>query len=1198
VPPVPQAAEPPNTALEAVRLWRQFAAATSVEWGGQRRTWAEHIAGQGYVDEERLVQPVVFPAFVRELLGFQIGLTIAAERVDLEGKPDFTPADAVTHPFVFETKSSREGSALAGHDDQVRRYLVYGRPRIRRVVLTNFVGLKVYELNEDNAPLLVLNVDLRVLLNGDEVIAAGLRDARNLLSFLENYRLRELSLDEKVEQVRTAPDWNPLVEVTASDWVSARLDRVVRVLTDDVDAQIRAGALVNPAHVTDAERQRVLDELRLLAWRLGMEWDAAGERTLDDFLEARTDSVANKALQQYQAHLAYYASTRLLLVRVWEDLQLLAPVLYDGGFDHWMDVFQGDVTEVVLRSFQRAEVRYRSLFAQQNSYTWYRPRREVLIEAIYQLANTYLGQIESDVLGAVYERLLERIDRKLLGQYYTPRDVIRLMWDILQIDLLAQRADEEDRGLRVFDVASGSGGFLVDAARRLGARFVRARELGAALAPQDWMNRVAAALNGSEIQRFPAYLGELNLLIQLGRLLAQVPDLAIPPLGILPTDSLALHNPDALLEGDFDLDQADLLIPDEDRRARALRVKDPAATGEWFDVAVGNPPYIGEKAGAAIFAQTRERHPYWERFSGHHMDYFYWFVILGVSKLRRGGRFAFITTEYWLRATGARTLREYLSTHCKIEHLVLFRAFKLFADAPGQDSLIVVGERMSDPQGGAEPIAAARPHVSIYRERRPTTLVEREAIIDAMRRRRTANGVETFRAARSPNELGGASWSEVILAEADFARRQALRRAPLDVDFEEGVLSAANRMRSAYAQLLDAATLTAVGWPGRNHGIFVLDAEERGALGLLTGAEARAVRPFANTQDLLPYATVLPADHDWMLYLPAPPSGPDRRRDAPFPPDMPALERHLRRFKPILDSKLKSYNETRPWWSLHRSRPSIAAHDREDARWANYCLTANWGVGGRLVVGLAPARSVPAHGMHALLPPSGVPASYVNAVINSTAVQALADTLPPGYLRREDLAELGIPLVEDSVDELARLGEDLANRVVTLVEMLAPQFPKLRAALLDDLSLAVVPDSAWALGPGPLALSGQLQDVAWVAAVRQTGGVGTRIRDVSISETLFGMSVVGSAGPQSDTASHISVDLATQDRDVAEAVAALLRGIATNGGTFRDVPALSVPIDAGTLVAQHAEERVALNTWVAGYWAARAQVDEILEVAL
>jgi type I restriction-modification system DNA methylase subunit len=49
----------------------------------------------------------------------------------------------------------------------------------------------------------------------------------------------------------------------------------------------------------------------------------------------------------------------------------------------------------------------------------------------------YFGEIESDILGQVYERLLEGIDRRLLGQYYTPRDMIRSIWDLIDFERVA-----------------------------------------------------------------------------------------------------------------------------------------------------------------------------------------------------------------------------------------------------------------------------------------------------------------------------------------------------------------------------------------------------------------------------------------------------------------------------------------------------------------------------------------------------------------------------------------------------------------------------------------------------------------------------------------------------------------------------------------------------------------------------------------
>jgi hypothetical protein len=95
-----------DRARELVDEWRRFAAETSILWRGRTRSWKEHVAGSGYDDERQLLQPSVFPAFAARLLGWQVGVNLSPEQTGAEGRPDFTPADPVTHPFVFETKSS------------------------------------------------------------------------------------------------------------------------------------------------------------------------------------------------------------------------------------------------------------------------------------------------------------------------------------------------------------------------------------------------------------------------------------------------------------------------------------------------------------------------------------------------------------------------------------------------------------------------------------------------------------------------------------------------------------------------------------------------------------------------------------------------------------------------------------------------------------------------------------------------------------------------------------------------------------------------------------------------------------------------------------------------------------------------------------------------------------------------------------
>ena len=449
------------------RLCRFFAE-TEVEWNGARRSWGDHLAGnqgRGFGDEEGLIQPLVFPAFAKEFLGFDVGLNLAAERGGEGGKPDFTPADRVTHRFVFETKGSSEGTVLSGHESQVRGYLSH--ELTDEVVITNVVGIVVYRLLPNNQLGETLRVDLRGLtrLHPDQVATS--ENAKRFEQFVVRFHRRQLTTTEKIERIRTSPPWDADTQFTDPDWLRARIQSVVDTLRDDVHGAIGRGALSDPTLLTGEERAAVLDELGTLAIRLQVEPSEAEHLSLPDFMSAPEGSGLAKALIQYEAHVAYWLATKLVLVRIWEDLGLINPAsLVDGGFDERMRGFSDHVLDVIDFAFRRAEERYKALFVEKPTYSWFRPGNQVAVDAIYELATTYFGDVRSDLLGQVYEGTLQRIDRKLLGQYYTPRDVIRLIWDLVLTPGFEDHLDREGREPRVLDIAAGSGGFLVEGVAR------------------------------------------------------------------------------------------------------------------------------------------------------------------------------------------------------------------------------------------------------------------------------------------------------------------------------------------------------------------------------------------------------------------------------------------------------------------------------------------------------------------------------------------------------------------------------------------------------------------------------------------------------------------------------------------------------------------------------------------------------------
>lgn len=1192
---------------ESVKRLQALFKSLMVSWSGDTRSWLDHITRnqrRGFADEQILVHNPVFPAFAKEFLDFTVGLDLAPELNLKTGRPDFTPADRVTHRFVFETKGSDDSLTFANHRSQIEAYLQ--NPQTSVVVLTNLVLLRVFELDSQGRVEQTLSVDLRGLATTPLQTAVTLPDAARLEQFVERFSRRELTPQQKLDRIRQTPPWDPASELTDPEWISARVEMVVSHLTIDVHSTLKAGALTDPALVSEEELAAATNELRGLLVRLSVDPDKAAKMDAAAFVAASDTTEAGLALRQFAAHVAYWMTTKLLLVRVWEDLGLIDPAsLYDGGFDQRMSQFDDSLAEVVRFAFGRAEERYRALFTARHAFSWYEPSGPALSEALYELGTTYLGEVRSDVLGEVYERTLERLDRKLLGQYYTPRDIIGLIWDLVLTDDLLKEPAREDRALNVLDIATGSGGFLVEGLTRLRDQLQARVEQGESVDRQLWINQMVAGFNGIEFQRFSAFLAELNLLIQFSQTLSVDERLRIPELGIVPADTLALHNPKTLTDQEAEI-LDDALDEVQERRLRAARIKNPEKHNSWMDVAVGNPPYIGEKIGSKLWRLARERYPYWEDFAAPHVDYLYPFLIVGISKLRPGGRFGFITTEYWLRAAGARPLRTYLAHTCRVDRIILFRDMRLFPDAQGQHSLVVVGQKIRhDSEDLSEPLDVAAPLVTIY-DGPNLSKEERAPIVERIRTTSTggsSRNLRSFKARVLPAELGSASWAEVLLSKPELdALRKVQRRPQLGRPLiSEGVIATFNKLPQDADQHLPAPTLNSVGWPDSSCGVYSLTTDEVAQLGDLSEPEQEAIRPIINTADVFPYAAVLPDSARSLLYLPKPSeitsaTTVGEARGWQMPDGMEHIEGHLKRFRPILDSKLEAWNEKRPWWSLHRARAEIV--DTEpDGDWADYCVTTRWGGGGSLVVGLAPSRSVPASSLHAIrVDTDDHNAAYLAALYNSTMFQDLATAIPPGHLRAADLESLGLPDLGPEIRvQLAERAEQQAELVTSMVSELSLRFPRLPEVLRSDISLSQDDASEAWLPDLPKQGVVPLNKARWFESAERIGSQAGRVLTASTDRDMFGPTVVARAVDAPD-APRLVITLGASCPDAAaRALAAYIRGAGATGSKLNSLLKLPVPVDVLQLAKHHDEDLSSLALSVNAYRTRRDSIDTLIE---
>jgi type I restriction-modification system DNA methylase subunit len=104
----------------------------------------------------------------------------------------------------------------------------------------------------------------------------------------------------------------------------------------------------------------------------------------------------------------------------------------------------------------------------------------------------------------------------------------------------------------------------------------------------------------------------------------------------------------------------------------------PLGDKAGFDVVIGNPPYVRQE-------KLQEDKPFFqEHYEVYHgvADLFVYFFAQGLNLLRQGGRLAYISSNAWLRANYATSLRHYLRTQTTVETIVDLGNNRVFADAP------------------------------------------------------------------------------------------------------------------------------------------------------------------------------------------------------------------------------------------------------------------------------------------------------------------------------------------------------------------------------------------------------------------------------------------------------------------------------------------------------------------------------------
>jgi hypothetical protein len=301
----------------------------------------------------------------------------------------------------------------------------------------------------------------------------------------------------------------------------------------------------------------------------------AGYPQFRERISAKTEA---QALEMFATETANLVLARILLIRFFEDHRFFGEHRYlcNGGvraFQQLREIFEQGYTRLLKMAYEKAQQLYAAAF-DETELDWvfdaHDERLSVAIEwAMYQLSRYDFTTVKGDILTGIYDRFLDRDQRKRFGEYYTPPSIARYIVDRLELS-------DDDLFL---DPACGSGTFLIE---RYQQAVGEDADRGLATFPEV----VAAVerLKGNDLNTFSAVLAQIQLLWHIlifrDQLLAadDFPDIAISD----KASSIVSHDASEVLPG---------------RWAELDRLS--------YGGVGGNPPYVRPERGGEVDEATR-----------------------------------------------------------------------------------------------------------------------------------------------------------------------------------------------------------------------------------------------------------------------------------------------------------------------------------------------------------------------------------------------------------------------------------------------------------------------------------------------------------------------------------------------------------------------------------------------------------------
>jgi len=550
--------------------------------------------------------------FVEEALGYE------PKYIKWEKKrADLTIIDENGFAVIkIETKKPTETIDKKDHEEQAFKY---EEETTRFIGLTNFLQFKLWEVKKTGSELR-LNLDFSKISEQRKAIEVLSAEEKSQILFLNNLTKETLFDPSKYEKF---DETYARIDITKDVGFRKLIDRLNFIANNlllgytlRAFGEYKDGYSKYQAELSKAEREsknnRGNHELNqgIAKYKQKLEEKYTKYKTFSGYdlwkeYSGKEDVSDDEVKEIFCKETIYVLLNKLLFIRICEDKEFLKQNISNGGIEQLRKflkerVGKDEINKEILEFAYKSAKGLYSHFYEVGILDWFRTGdgelNELLNRVLWTLNQFDFTHVDRDILGNLYEKYLPSGERKRLGEFYTPTEVIDY---ILTSVGYTYSYDIETKD--ILDPACGSGGFLVRASRRLISRYLmkfRKTDKKELRDPKKWKDIVSRLsldeakiileslqehIYGLDINPFACHIAEMNLLFQIIDLYQKVrekyPDYKLKRFKIYRTDSLEKLTQKQIIDYTHSA-----FLEEQDEIDKIKNKK--------FDFVVGNPPYV------------------------------------------------------------------------------------------------------------------------------------------------------------------------------------------------------------------------------------------------------------------------------------------------------------------------------------------------------------------------------------------------------------------------------------------------------------------------------------------------------------------------------------------------------------------------------------------------------------------------------